>query len=66
MANTARKYQDQVLEKVIDAKDKFVDVSKDAAKKVDKHARKKPWIFVAVAAVFSAFFGIFLGRKFKK
>lgn len=66
MSNSARKYQDQIIDKVQETKDKLVVVSKDVAKKVDKQAHKKPWLFVAIAAAFSAFFGLFLGRKFKK
>ncbi len=48
-----------------EAKQKAVDKSKEMAKEVDAKAHENPWVFVAVAAVFSLIFGFFMGRKSK-
>ncbi|HRK03403.1 MAG TPA: hypothetical protein PLH57_12140 [Oligoflexia bacterium] len=59
-------WKDKSVEAVSDAVDKVVLVSKNAATTVDKKAHKRPWLFMGVAALFSSFFGFFLGRKTKK
>lgn len=61
----ARDFKEKVHHQMEVVKDKVVDVSKDAGRKIDEHAHKKPWQFVGVAAFFSVILGFFFGRKTK-
>lgn len=47
------------------AKDKVVETSKNAAKKIDQSARENPWYFVGGAAAVVGIAGFILGRKSK-
>lgn len=70
MGKPARKVKDDGFTgQVKSAKAKLTVVKRDVvkvAKKVDQKAHKQPWLFVAVAAMFSAVFGLFLGKRTKK
>ena len=47
------------------AKDKVVETSKDAARKVDQSAHNNPWYYVGATAAVVGVTGFFLGRKSK-
>lgn len=61
-----RDLKEQSVEKLQDAKMRVVDGTRDAAKKIDREAHKRPWAFVGAAALFTTIFGFFLGRKSKR
>lgn len=48
-----------------EAKDKVVESTKNAAKKVDEKAHESPWYFVGATAAVVGIAGFFLGRKSK-
>ena len=54
------------VKEFVDAKDKVVRNTKKTVKLVDREAHRKPWQFMGIAALFSAFFGFLLGRKASK
>jgi ElaB/YqjD/DUF883 family membrane-anchored ribosome-binding protein len=59
-------FKEKAEKKLEVVKDKVVETGKEVAHKVDHEAHKRPWLFVAIGSVFAAFFGFFLGKKFKK
>jgi ElaB/YqjD/DUF883 family membrane-anchored ribosome-binding protein len=65
LKNKFQQLQNQVSQSAEDAKDKVIDFSKHVAKDMDTEVRRKPWQFIGIAAIFSAIFGFFLGRKSK-
>lgn len=64
--NAARDLREKSVDQLHQAREKVMDVSKDAAKKVDEHAHKRPWHFVGIAALFASMLGFLLGRKTKR
>jgi ElaB/YqjD/DUF883 family membrane-anchored ribosome-binding protein len=61
----ARELKEKAVQTLSVAKDRVVEGSKVAGRKIDAKAHEKPWYFVGVAAFFSVVLGFFLGRKTK-
>jgi ElaB/YqjD/DUF883 family membrane-anchored ribosome-binding protein len=57
--------KDKAVQKLELVKDQVIEHSKEAGKKIDADAHRRPWFYVGFAAVFSIFFGFFVGRKSK-
>lgn len=62
----AHEFKDKAVQKLEIAKDKVVEQSKDAGRKIDADAHRRPWFYVGFAALFSVIFGVFVGRKSKR
>ena len=56
----------QLQSRLEDIKTQSIETGKQVAHKLDNEAHKRPWHFVGFAAVFSAIFGFFVGRKTKR
>lgn len=58
-----REMREASKESVVQAKDKVVETTKEAAGKVDETAHKHPWYFVGGSAALAGILGFFLGKK---
>ena len=65
-SSAARDLRGKAAETYDKAKLKVVETSREAAYKVDQHAKKNPWWYVGVGAAAASFFGYFIGRNTKK
>ncbi len=61
----AHELKDKAVQKLEIAKDRVVEHSKEAGKRIDADAHRRPWFYVGFAALFSVIFGVFVGRKSK-
>jgi ElaB/YqjD/DUF883 family membrane-anchored ribosome-binding protein len=61
----AHEFKDKAAQKLEIVKDKVVEHSKEAGRKLDADAHRRPWFYVGFAALFAAVFGVVLGRKTK-
>lgn len=64
-SNELKKMGRESLAYLSQAKDKVVEKSKEAAKKVDESAHESPWYFIGATAAIVGIAGFFLGRKSK-
>ena len=56
-------YISKIYEKVKDTEDQAVNKVKEKALKIDEHAHKKPWIYIAGAALGGLFLGLICHRN---
>jgi ElaB/YqjD/DUF883 family membrane-anchored ribosome-binding protein len=61
-----REIRDASMESIIHLKDRAVDATKEATRKVDGSAHKKPWMFVGAAALLAGVLGSVLGKIWSK
>ena len=49
-----------------DARERVASASREAVERVDHEAHENPWVFVGIAAFFSALLGFLLGRSSRR
>lgn len=61
-----QEFKDRAVQAAHDARDRVTQASRYAAERVDHEAHENPWVFVGIAAFFSAMLGFLLGRSSRR
>jgi ElaB/YqjD/DUF883 family membrane-anchored ribosome-binding protein len=62
----AQDVKEKAAQKFEVVKDTVIEHSKEAGKKIDADAHRRPWFYVGFTALFTVIFGFFVGRKSKR